>query len=79
MTVADTVITRRPREHGFMAVGAWSTFDGHFVKELAEREAIEWRSFCAIRKLLCDNKVALRHRLRVLSSSVAIILVLVFW
>ena len=37
------------------------TFDGHFVKELAEREVIAWRSFHAIGKLLCDNKVALRH------------------
>ena len=31
---------------------------------------IAWRSFCAIRKLFCDNKVALRHRLRLLSSCV---------
>ena len=40
-------------------------------KELAEREVIARRSFCAIRKLLCNNKVALRHRLRLLSSCVA--------
>ena len=32
------VITRRTREQGFKALGAWITFDGHFVKELAERE-----------------------------------------
>ena len=69
--MGDTVITRRPLEHGFKALGAWITFDGHFVKELAEREVIAWRSFCAILKLLCDNKVALRHRLRLLSSCVA--------
>ena len=43
--VDDTVITRRTREQGFKAVGAWITFDGHFVKELAEREVIAWRSF----------------------------------
>ena len=38
--VGDTVITRRTREQGFKALGAWTTFDGHFVKELAEREVI---------------------------------------
>ena len=71
ITVSDTVITRRTGEHGFKALGAWITFDGHFVKEIAEREVIAWRSFYAIRNLLCDNKVALRHRLRRLSSCVA--------
>ena len=69
--VGDTVITRRSREQGFEALGAWITFDGHFVKELVEGEAIAWRSFHAIRHLLCDNKVALKHRLRLLSSYVA--------
>ena len=62
--VDDTVITRTTREQGFKALGAWITFDGHFVKELAEREVIAWRSFHAIRRLLCDNIAALRHRLR---------------
>ena len=71
ITVSDTVITRRSREHGFKALGAWITFDSHFVKEIAERELIAWRSFYAIRNLLCDNKVALRHLLRLLSSCVA--------
>ena len=71
ITVSNTVITRRSREQGFKALGAWITFDGHFVKEIAEREVIAWRSFHAIRLLLCDNKVALRHRLRLLSSCVA--------
>ena len=66
--VEGTVITRTPREQGFKAKGVWITFDDHFVKELAEREVIAWRSFYAVRKLLCDNKVALRHRLRLLSS-----------
>ena len=33
---------------------------------------IAWRSLFAIRKLLCDNKVALRHRLRLLSSCVSL-------
>ena len=66
--VGDTVITRRSREQGFEALGAWITFDGHFVKELVEGEAIAWRSLHAIRHLSCDNKVELRHRLRLLSS-----------
>ena len=48
----------------------WVTFDGHFVNDLAEREVIARRSFHAIRKLLCDNKVSLRHRLRFFSSCV---------
>ena len=68
--VEDTVITQTLREQGFTALGVWITFDGHFVKERAEREVIAWRSFYAIRKLLCDNRVALRHRLRLLSSCV---------
>ena len=68
--VDDTVITRTTRERGFKALGAWITFDGHFVKQLAEREVIAWRSFYAILKLLCDNNVASRCRLRLLSSCV---------
>ena len=71
ITVSDTVVTRRSREQGFKALGAWITFDGHFMKEIAEREVIAWRSFHAIRHLLCENKVALKHRLRLLSSCVA--------
>ena len=61
ITVSDTVIIRRSRERGFKALGAWTTVDGHFVKESAEREVIASKFFCAIRHLLCDNKVALRH------------------
>ena len=68
--VEDTVITRTSREQGFKALGVWITFDGHFVKELAEREVIAWRSFHAVRRLLCGNQVASRHRLRLLSSCV---------
>ena len=49
IVVDDTVITRRTREQGFKALGAY----GHFVEEIAERVVIAWRSFCAIRKLLC--------------------------
>ena len=65
--VDGTEITRTATEQGLRALGACITFDGHFVKELAEREVTARKSFCAIRKLLCDNKVALRHRLRLLS------------
>ena len=71
ITVSDTVVTRRSREQGFKALGAWITFDGHFMKEIAESEVIAWRSFHAIRHLLCDNKMALKHSLRLLSSCVA--------
>ena len=53
------------------ALGAWITFDGHFMKEIAEREVIAWRSFHATRHLLCDNIMALKRRLRLLSSCVA--------
>ena len=66
--MCDTVISRRSREQGFKAFGVRITFDGHFV--IAEREVIAWRSFYTIRTLHCDNKVALRHRLRLLSSCV---------
>ena len=80
ITVSDTVITPRSREQGFRALGAWITFDGGFMKEIAEREVIAWRSLCAIRHLLCDNKVALKHR----SAAPPLIMrsvihVLVFW
>ena len=43
------VITRRSREQGFKALGAWITFDGHFVKEIAEREV-----YC-MEVFLCDT------------------------
>ena len=33
----------------------WITFDGHFTKELAEREVSAWRRFHALRHLLCDK------------------------
>ena len=66
--VEDTVIIRTPREQGFKALGVWITFDGHFVQEWAGREVIALRVLFAMRNLLCDNKVALRHRLRLLSS-----------
>ena len=64
--VDDTVITRTRRDRGFKTLGVWITFDGHFVKELAKREVIVWRSFFAKQKLLCDDKTALRHQLPVL-------------
>ena len=49
--VDDTVITSRTREQGFKALGAWIIFDGHFVKELAEREVD------CMEVLLCDPKL----------------------
>ena len=45
----DTVVTRTARKQGFKALGGWIIFDGHFVKELAEREVTAWKSFYAIR------------------------------
>ena len=57
ITVSETVITRR-REEGFPALGVWITFDGHFTKDLAEREVSAWRRHYALRHLLCDNNVA---------------------
>ena len=36
---------------GFKTLGAWITFDGHFMKEIAERDVIAWRSFFALRQL----------------------------
>ena len=70
ITVSDTVITRRTQEEGFKALGVWITFDGHFIQELAEREVSAWRCFCALRRLLCDNNVALKYMLRLLTSCV---------
>ena len=58
-----------PKE-GSKALGVWITFDGHFTKELAEREVSAWQRFYALRQLLCDNNVALKYRLRVLTSCV---------
>ena len=59
-----------PREEGYKALGVWITFDGHFTKELAEREVATWRRFYVLRHLLCDNNVALKYRLRLLTSCV---------
>ena len=59
-TVSETVVTRRTREEGFNALGLLITFDGHFTKELAEREVSVWRRFYALRQLLCGNNVALK-------------------
>ena len=70
ITVSETMITRQTREEGFKALGVWITFDGHFTKDLAEREVSAWRRFCALRQLLCDNNVALRCMLRLLTSCV---------
>ena len=67
--VSETVITRR-REEGFQALEVWITFDGHFTKDLAEREVSAWRRFYALRQLQCDNNVALKCRLRLLTSCV---------
>ena len=38
----------------------WITFDGHFTKELAEREVSAWRRFYALRQFLLDSDVALK-------------------
>ena len=70
ITGSGTVMTRRTREEGFKAMGVWITFDGHFPKELAQREVSAWRCFYALRQLLCDNNVALKNRLRLLTSCV---------
>ena len=66
------MITRRTREEGFKELGVWITFDGHFTKELAEREVSAWRRFYALRHLLCDNNVALKYGLRLLTSCVVL-------
>ena len=70
ITVSDRLITRRAREKDFKAFGVWITFDSHFTKELAEREVAAWRQFYANRQMLCDNKLALKYRLRLLTSCV---------
>ena len=70
ITVSDVEISRRSREHGFTALRVWNTFDGHFMKVLAEREVRVWRRFHSLRHLLCDNTVAMKRRLRLFSSYV---------
>ena len=76
--VDDMVITRTTREQGFRALGAWITFDGHFVKELAEREVIAWMSFC-------DTKIVVRQQSGIVTSTALVIIlrhvitVLGFW
>ena len=68
--MSQTVIARRTGEEEFKALGKWITFDGHFTKELAELEVSAWRRFHALHHLLCDNSVALKYRLRLLTSCV---------
>ena len=58
------------REEGFKALTVWITFDGQFRKELAEREVSPWRMFYSLRRLLCNDKGALKHRVRLFSSCV---------
>ena len=70
ITVSEKLITRRAREEGFKALGVRTTFDGHFTRELAEREVAAWRLFCANQQLLCDNNLSLKSRLRLLTSCV---------
>ena len=70
ITVSQTVIARHTREEEFKALGVWITFDGHFTKELAEREVSSWRRLYALHHVLCDNNVALKYRLRLLTSCV---------
>ena len=57
--VSGTTITRRTSEEGLNALGVWITFDGHFTKEIADREVLTWKRFFPLRHLLCNNKVAL--------------------
>ena len=57
-------------EEAFKALGVRITFDGHFTKELTEREVSAWRRLYALRQLLCDNNVALKYRLRLLTTCV---------
>ena len=68
--VDDKTISRRPREEGFKALGAWITFDGHLTKEIADREVTAWRRFFALRQFLCDSDVELKYRLRLLAAFV---------
>lgn len=63
--VFDKTITRRPLEESFKALGVWGvTFDGHFTKEIAEREVTSWRKFFALQHMLCNKDVELKYRLR---------------
>ena len=61
---------RRNCEEGFKELGVWTTFDGHFTKEIAEREVAAWRRFFALRHMLCNNDVPLKYSLRLLLSRV---------
>ena len=68
---------------GFQSSGSMNHVRRSFQKEIAEREVtawrvIAWRSFCAIRHPLFDNKVALKHRLRFPLIMRCVIHVLVF-
>ena len=70
IAVRGTTKTRRKREEGFKALGVSITFDGHFTKEIAEREVAAWRRFFALRHTQCNNDIALKYRLRLLISCV---------
>ena len=68
--VSDDTITRRKREEDFKALGVWITINGHFTKEIAEREVTAWRRFNALRHQLCIDNVTLKCSLRLLTSCV---------
>ena len=65
--VDDTVITRTTREQGFQSLG-WITFDGHFVKESAEREVIAWRV------ILCDTKIVVQQQSVIATSTAPVVI-----
>ena len=50
--VFERIISRKPREKEFKALGAWITFHGHFTEEIAERE---------VAKILCTTTHALQQ------------------
>ena len=76
--VSDSTIPRTPRE-GFKALGVWIIFDGHFTKEIAEREVTAWRKFIAVQHMLCNNDVELKLQIEIAIIMCPVINVPVLW
>ena len=71
ITAAGTVIPRAPRNEGFAVLGTLVTMSSDPTPEWNHRISKTWRAFWANSRLLLNERVSLRRRLRVWSSCVA--------
>ena len=70
---SQCLVSKSLDDHGNMASRHWvcgSLLTTTSRNSWQSREVSAWRLFCSVRLLLCNDRVALRHRLRLFSSCV---------